>query len=144
MVKCCGKMPHHFGTIFRQSSIIKGLVLAARSNLLPGMFTVEVGELIALREGLLLAQFYNLSVDVVEINSRLVVSFLNDSIPHVGESNFIVKDIKAMFLDVGISKCLAVSRSGNSLALKLALLAFSSVRERLWLNLIEIVTRDYK
>ncbi|TXG57006.1 hypothetical protein EZV62_018319 [Acer yangbiense] len=108
------------GTAIRDD---KDLVLAAHSYQLTSIFNAEIGELIALREGLLLAQFYNLKVDVAEVISLFVVSFLNDSIPPVGESNFIVKDIKAMFLDVGISKCLAVSRSGNSLARKLALLA---------------------
>ncbi|TXG57422.1 hypothetical protein EZV62_018735 [Acer yangbiense] len=112
----------------------KGLVLAARSNQLPGILNVENGELIALRECLLLAHFYNLKVDYAEVISPSVVSIFNDSIPLVGESKFLMNDIKALFLDVGIIKCSAVSKSGNSLAFKLALSAFSSFREQLWLD----------
>ncbi|KAK0584046.1 hypothetical protein LWI29_006910 [Acer saccharum] len=40
----------------------KGLVVVARSKQLPGNFTAEIGELIALREGLQLAKFYNMKV----------------------------------------------------------------------------------
>ncbi|TXG53850.1 hypothetical protein EZV62_019106 [Acer yangbiense] len=107
----------------------KGLVVATRSNQLPGKFNAHNGELVALREGLLLAQFYNLQVDLAEVISPSVVSFFNDSIPLVGESMFIVNDIKVLFSNVGIIKCLAISNSGNSLALKLAISAFSSCRE---------------
>ncbi|KAK3189493.1 hypothetical protein Dsin_029054 [Dipteronia sinensis] len=106
----------------------KGLVIAAQSNQLVGSFNADVGELIALREGLLLALFYNLQVDFAEVVSPTVVSFLNDPTPLVGESKFIVQDIKSMFLAIGICKSLAISKSGNSLALRLELLAFSSAR----------------
>ncbi|TXG70978.1 hypothetical protein EZV62_005913 [Acer yangbiense] len=112
----------------------KGLVVAARSNQLPGKFTVEMGELIALREGLQLAHFYNMKVDLAEVISPKVVSILNDSIPLVGESKFIMNDIKMLVSVVGITKCLAVSKSGNSLALNLANSAFASFREWLWLD----------
>ena len=112
----------------------KGLVIAARANQLPGNFTTTFGELIALREGLLLAQFFNLKVDYVEGFSSSVCSILNDFIPLVGESKFIMNDIKVMCSDVGIIKCLAVSISGNSLALKLACSAFSSCSEYLCLD----------
>ncbi|KAK3204299.1 hypothetical protein Dsin_018345 [Dipteronia sinensis] len=112
----------------------KGLVLAAQSNQLAGVLNTDVGELIALWEGLLLALFYNLQVDLAEVVSPTMVSFLNDPAPLMGESKFIVQDIKSMFLAVGVCKSIAVSKSRNSLALKLALLAFSSARERLWLN----------
>ncbi|KAK3205159.1 hypothetical protein Dsin_019205 [Dipteronia sinensis] len=110
----------------------KGLVIAAHSNQLPGLFNVDVGELIALREGFLLGLFYNLHVDFSKFVSPTVVSFLNVLAPLVGESKFIVQDIKSMFLAVGICKSLASSKSRNSLALQLALLAFSSAWERLW------------
>ena len=112
----------------------KGLVIAARANQLPGRFTEEVGELIALREGLQLAHFYNLKVNLVEVMSHRVVSVLNDSIPLVGESKYVMNDINLLISIVGISKCLAVSKSGNSLALSLANSAFSSCSEWLWMD----------
>ncbi|KAK2654992.1 hypothetical protein Ddye_008044 [Dipteronia dyeriana] len=51
-----------------------------------------------------------------------------------GDSRFIVKDIKALFVKVGICKCEAIPGSGNSLAQNLASFAFSSVKESLWLD----------
>ncbi|KAK3205324.1 hypothetical protein Dsin_019370 [Dipteronia sinensis] len=99
----------------------KGRVLAARFNQLSGSFNLKAGELIALREGLLLALFYNLHVDIAEVASPNVVSILNDLAPPVGGSKFLIKDIKAMFLDVGICKSQVISKAGNSLAHKLAL-----------------------
>ncbi|KAK3200742.1 hypothetical protein Dsin_024157 [Dipteronia sinensis] len=41
----------------------KGLVIAALSIQLPGLFNADIGELIALREGLLLVHLYNLQID---------------------------------------------------------------------------------
>ena len=66
--------------------------------------------------------------------SPSLVSILNDSVPLVGESKFIVNDIKVLLSVVGIVKCLEVSKSRNSFAHMLALAAFSSVREFLWLD----------
>ncbi|KAK3193073.1 hypothetical protein Dsin_024383 [Dipteronia sinensis] len=111
-----------------------GRVLAARFNQLPGSFNLEVGELIALRKGLLLALFCNLHIDIAEVASPNVLSILNDPAPPVGGSKFLVQDIKAMFLDVGICKSQVISKAGNSLAHKLALEAFSSVKECHWLD----------
>ncbi|KAK3184200.1 hypothetical protein Dsin_031486 [Dipteronia sinensis] len=88
----------------------------------------------ALREGLLLASFYNLRVDFAEIASPTVVSMLNETVPSLGASKFIVSDIKDLFLAVGICKSQAVPKPGNSLAHRLALLVFSSVTERLLLD----------
>ncbi|KAK3223534.1 hypothetical protein Dsin_010559 [Dipteronia sinensis] len=113
----------------------KGLVLVARSNQLPGRFSHIVGVLMALREGLLLARFYNFCVDAVEVASQLVASIINNPVPSHRDSKFIVNDIKSLLLDVGCCKCQAISKSGNSLAHRLALLAFSSVQELIWLDL---------
>ncbi|TXG66527.1 hypothetical protein EZV62_007802 [Acer yangbiense] len=112
----------------------KGLVLAARSNRLPGKFTAELGEMMALREGLQLAHFYNMKVDLAEVISPKVVSILNDSSPLVGESKFLMNDIKMLITVVGITKCLAVSKHGNTLALNLANSASALSREWLWMD----------
>ncbi|KAK3212204.1 hypothetical protein Dsin_016910 [Dipteronia sinensis] len=82
----------------------KGLVLAARFNQLLGLFNPVMGELLALRKGLLLALFYNIHVDFAEVVSPTVVSILNDPNPIMGDSKFVVQDIKTMFLDVGICR----------------------------------------
>ena len=65
----------------------KGLVIAARATQIPGNFQAEIGELIALREGMLLAKFFDLKVDYAEGFSSLVVSILNDSILLRGNLN---------------------------------------------------------
>ncbi|TXG51243.1 hypothetical protein EZV62_023767 [Acer yangbiense] len=122
----------------------KGLVIAARSNQSQGKFKAKIGELIALREGLLLAHFYNLKVDYAEGFSPIVVSILNDSIPLVRESKFVMNDIKALCSDVGIIKSLVVSKSGNSLALKLAFSAFFSYSFPACLNPNAMVNKALK
>ncbi|KAK2640897.1 hypothetical protein Ddye_022660 [Dipteronia dyeriana] len=50
----------------------RGKVLIARSNLAIGSFSADIGHLMALREGLLLAKFYNLPISSVELSSRFV------------------------------------------------------------------------
>ncbi|KAK1549426.1 hypothetical protein Q3G72_001947 [Acer saccharum] len=52
----------------------KGWVVAALSKSLPGSFSPEVGELLALREGLLLAQRLKLKISCVELDASNVVS----------------------------------------------------------------------
>ncbi|KAK3205618.1 hypothetical protein Dsin_019664 [Dipteronia sinensis] len=47
--------------------------------------------------------------------------------------------IKAFLLEPGCCKCQAISKSRNSLAHKLALMAFSSAREFLWLDSSPVV-----
>ncbi|KAK2649080.1 hypothetical protein Ddye_016569 [Dipteronia dyeriana] len=58
----------------------KGKVILASSNTTwLSSFTAEVGEFIALREGLLLVKFYNIPVQIVEVNASNVASILNSS-----------------------------------------------------------------
>ncbi|KAK2637399.1 hypothetical protein Ddye_032191 [Dipteronia dyeriana] len=78
---------------------VKGKVLLARCIQMPGNFNHEVGELLALREGLRIANFYNLGVDSIE-----VASSLNDPSVPLGFSKLIVLDIKALMVDAGICK----------------------------------------
>ncbi|KAK3230595.1 hypothetical protein Dsin_002476 [Dipteronia sinensis] len=112
----------------------KGKVIIARSRQLDGSFSSDTGKLLALREGLLLAKFYNIDVKTAEVDSSFVASILNSQKPFLGDAKFIVNDIKALFLAFGICKCQATLKSGNSLALNLAMLAFSSSREQIWLD----------
>ncbi|KAK3218467.1 hypothetical protein Dsin_012437 [Dipteronia sinensis] len=59
----------------------KRRVLVARSKLLFGSFNNDIGQFVALRNGLMLAKFYNLQVRFVEVNSRKVVDSLNSQVP---------------------------------------------------------------
>ncbi|KAI9184745.1 hypothetical protein LWI28_012597 [Acer negundo] len=119
------------GAIIRDD---KGRVLLARSIQMLGIFSVGAGEFLAIREGLKLAKLYNWGVNFVEVtSSRVTSSFYGVDLP-LGFSKLIAVDIKDFLLDAGICKVQAIPKSRNSLALKLAHLAFSSVREFLWLD----------
>ena len=112
----------------------KGKVLVARSSRLWGSFPFDVGSFLAVRESLMPAKFYNIPINLVEINSNTVVSSLNSPVIPCDDARFIVSDIKALMYELGSSACLFVSNSGNTLAHSLASLAFSLVRESLWLD----------
>ncbi|KAK3205252.1 hypothetical protein Dsin_019298 [Dipteronia sinensis] len=96
-------------------------------KLVSGSFSTEVGQFIALRDGLMLATFYNFPVSIAEISSSKVASSFSYSNLSLGDVNFIINVIKALFSEVAICKCQATPKSGNSLAYNLASSAFSSV-----------------
>ncbi|KAK3228272.1 hypothetical protein Dsin_008134 [Dipteronia sinensis] len=54
----------------------RGKVLVARSNCLFGSFNAEVSPFMALREGLMLARFYNFHIQVAKVSSAKMVSEL--------------------------------------------------------------------
>ncbi|KAK0579754.1 hypothetical protein LWI29_030939 [Acer saccharum] len=78
--------------------------------------TLFIGEFLALREGLLMAKSLNLQVQVVEVDASIVATALNSSTSDLGDASFVINDIHALFKEVGVLKCQAVPRSGNSLA----------------------------
>ncbi|KAK3193892.1 hypothetical protein Dsin_025202 [Dipteronia sinensis] len=79
----------------------RGKVLVAHSNLFYGSFNAELGQFMALREGLMLARFYNFHIQVAEVSSSKVISSLNSPHPILDDARFIVSDIKALLSDVG-------------------------------------------
>ncbi|TXG74417.1 hypothetical protein EZV62_002996 [Acer yangbiense] len=120
-----------FGAAIRDN---KGKVIVARSKVLYGAFNVTTRCLLALREALLLAKVYNIQVKIAEVDSIKVAAILNSPMKFLGDISFIVKDIKILFAEVGIDRCLVSSESRNSLAFNLASLALSSSKEYLWLD----------
>ena len=120
---------------FRRSSRCIGMGATIRdSNGKVGSFSREVGHLLALREGLMLAKFYGLPIAIAE-NSFSSFSFSVASPgSYLWDTHLIVNDIQALSSDVGCCKCQATSKKGNLLAFNLASIVFSSVRERLWLD----------
>ncbi|KAK2662074.1 hypothetical protein Ddye_000648 [Dipteronia dyeriana] len=112
----------------------KGKVLVARLSLLMGSFSYEIGQLLAIRKGLLIVKFYHFSVSILESSSLSAISILSNAVNVRRDDYFIVNDIKALISDVGICKCQASSLKGNSLAHRLAWIAFSSAQECLWLD----------
>ncbi|KAL5735902.1 hypothetical protein ACOSQ2_030690 [Xanthoceras sorbifolium] len=118
------------GAVVRDS---QGKVVAASAKPLLGFFPAELGELLALREGLLLAMELNLIIEWVELDAANAVARIFNSCP----SSFmdpIVSDIKALFRVVGVSNCHAIPRSRNGMAHSLASLAFSSKEDFCWFN----------
>ncbi|KAL5775706.1 hypothetical protein ACOSP7_013263 [Xanthoceras sorbifolium] len=96
------------GAVVRDS---QGKVVAASAKPLFGFFPTELGEMLALREGLLLAKELNLFIEWVELDA-----------------------VNALFRAVGVSNCHAIPRSRNGMAHSLASLAFSSKEEFCWFN----------
>ncbi|KAL5755359.1 hypothetical protein ACOSP7_023579 [Xanthoceras sorbifolium] len=118
------------GAVVRDS---QGKVVAASAKPLLGFFPPELGELLALREGLLLAKEFNLIVEWVELDAVNVVARVSNSLP-CSVMDPIISDVKALFRAVGVSTCHAIPRSGNGMAHSLASLAFSSKEEFYWFN----------
>ncbi|KAK4855230.1 hypothetical protein QYF36_005303 [Acer negundo] len=110
----------------------KGNVLATSLTCLTSSYSVEVSQLLALREGLKLAKLLNQPVSFTKCSSPFAIAFLNCPVPNLEDSHFIVLDIKTLFSDVGICNCQASSIKGKSLANMLALKAFSYGKECLW------------
>ncbi|KAL5790036.1 hypothetical protein ACOSQ2_004924 [Xanthoceras sorbifolium] len=119
------------GAVVRDS---QGKVVAASAKPLLGFFPAELGELLALREGLLLAKEFNLIIEWVELDAASVVARLLNSLP-ISVLDPIFSDVKALFRAVRVSNCHAIPRSGNRMAHSLASLAFSSKEEFCWFNL---------
>ncbi|KAL5754526.1 hypothetical protein ACOSP7_022746 [Xanthoceras sorbifolium] len=119
------------GAVIRDSS---GLVVAAVSKTLLGCFSAETGEMLALREGLLLARNLGLNVQLIEVDACNVVSSVLGSDSCCGENGLIVLDIKALLKVVRFVKCQAISRKSNGVAHNLASLALSFLKERYWHN----------
>ncbi|KAK3188573.1 hypothetical protein Dsin_028134 [Dipteronia sinensis] len=107
-----------------------GRVVAAVSKSVASTVTAELGELLALREGLLLAKSFNLIISVAEVDATNVASMLNSDIPSLCDAFFLITDIKGLCKVVGDCRCQAISRFGNSLAHHLAALAFSSFQRQ--------------
>ncbi|KAL5784581.1 hypothetical protein ACOSQ2_006973 [Xanthoceras sorbifolium] len=97
------------GAVVRDS---QGKVVAASAKPLLGFFPAELGELLALREGLLVAKELSLIIEWVELDAASI----------------------ALFRAVGVSNYHVIPRSRNGMAHSLASLAFSSKEEFCWFN----------
>ncbi|KAK3183029.1 hypothetical protein Dsin_030315 [Dipteronia sinensis] len=109
-----------------------GKVIAALSKPISGIFTAEMGELLAVREGLLLVKFLKLSIQWVEVDASNVDFVVNSTDFLGGFAGCVIEDIKALSKDVGVLKCQAIPRSGNGVAHTLTALAFSYREEKIW------------
>ncbi|KAL5762800.1 hypothetical protein ACOSP7_019064 [Xanthoceras sorbifolium] len=89
-------------------------------------------ELLALRGGLLLAEQLDFSVGLVEVDAVNVVASVNSFKLSSCFAGFVIEDIQVFCRDIGVQKCFAIPRLGNSLAHNLASLAFSFERDSEW------------
>ncbi|KAK3217672.1 hypothetical protein Dsin_011642 [Dipteronia sinensis] len=110
----------------------KGWVVTALSKPVQGNLSPEAGELVALREWLLMAKRLNLKISCVEFDACNVVSKVSSVILDVGETEFVVNDIKTLFKEVEVQKCQTISRNGNRAAHNLASLALASNEVFVW------------
>ncbi|KAL5789812.1 hypothetical protein ACOSQ2_004700 [Xanthoceras sorbifolium] len=81
------------GAVVRDS---QGKVVAASAKPLLGFFPAELGELLALREGLLVAKELSLIIEWVELDAANAVARIFNSCPS-SSLDPIVSDIKALF-----------------------------------------------
>ena len=112
----------------------KGKVVAFWSSVLKGSFSNDLRQLLALRSGLFFAVSIGAPIAFAEISSPEAASLINNSAVSFGDFKYLVSDIKALLGDFGISSCMAIPISGNSLAQNLASLSFSSAKEFSWVD----------
>ncbi|PON69123.1 Ribonuclease H-like domain containing protein [Parasponia andersonii] len=87
------------GVVFRDHI---GTVLAACSKRIPGCFSVDIAELLAIRGGLLLAKDCGMKVSIVESDSQN--SCLNSSDP-LELDEFIFLDVKSLLHLTNCGSC---------------------------------------
>ncbi|KAK3198777.1 hypothetical protein Dsin_022192 [Dipteronia sinensis] len=88
-----------------------GLIVAAISKPMRGSFSAELGELLALREGLCSAKRLNLAVLVSEVDATNVVSAVNSDVSLFGDAFNVLVDIQALFIYITKTKSEQVNLS---------------------------------
>ncbi|KAK2654214.1 hypothetical protein Ddye_014070 [Dipteronia dyeriana] len=91
-----------------------------------------MGELVALREGLLLADKLQLKISCVEMDACNVVAKVSNCLVDVGVSEFVFSDVMALFKVVEVQNCHSISKIGNWMAHNLVALAVSSKEVFMW------------
>ncbi|KAK4850805.1 hypothetical protein QYF36_009914 [Acer negundo] len=84
-----------------------GDIMAAISKPIKRSFSAAVGELLALREGLLLAKNLNLTVNISEVDAVNVAHDINSSGSINYAIKFVVNDVKILMKEVGTGLCQA-------------------------------------
>ncbi|KAI9152736.1 hypothetical protein LWI28_000226 [Acer negundo] len=112
-----------------------GQVVVAMTKFVLGFFSAEMVELLALREGLLSAKNLGFIANWVEVDAANVASGLACDSFQWSDAGPIVIDIKGLFEDVRVVKCLSTPRNGNVMAYTLAALAFSYY----WFNYFNLI-----
>ncbi|KAL5784813.1 hypothetical protein ACOSQ2_007205 [Xanthoceras sorbifolium] len=79
------------------------------------LFSVAVGEALALREGLLFVQSLSLFVEWIESDAISVVNAILDMEAYLSFDGLVINDVKALCKSVGVIHCQAISRKRNGL-----------------------------
>ncbi|KAH7571806.1 hypothetical protein JRO89_XS04G0146000 [Xanthoceras sorbifolium] len=123
-------------TIIRDSA---GWVVAASYKSVHGSFSVDAGELLALRDGLLLAKRMGCSVQLVESDFSNAIGMVSNVVSCFRDIGCVIFDVKALCEEVGVVTCCVISRFRNGAAYSLAVLALSSLEDRFLQNICLIV-----
>ncbi|KAL5848379.1 hypothetical protein ACOSQ4_006392 [Xanthoceras sorbifolium] len=114
-----------WGIWFQRNQVVHG-----KQGLL--RVSADLGEFLALHEGLLLARQFGFLGCWVEVDASNVAAAVQNRHPSLGVAGSVLDDMLALCSNVQVYKCLAIPRSGNVLAHNLASEAFSSNKEVLW------------
>ncbi|PON41235.1 hypothetical protein TorRG33x02_338570 [Trema orientale] len=117
-----------FGMIEIKSLMV---VVAAISKKIPGRFSVKAVELLAVREGLLLAGQAGIPIFLFERDALRMVEGLTSSFPSASLAP-IYLDIKSPCKSGNLGTCLFIPRNGNKVAYCLAGLALNIPSDRIW------------
>ncbi|KAL5835243.1 hypothetical protein ACOSQ4_014740 [Xanthoceras sorbifolium] len=123
-------------TIIRDSA---GWVVAASYKSVQGSFSVDARELLALRDGLLLAKRMGCSVQLVESDFSNAIGMVSNVVSCFRDIGCVIFDVKALCEEVGVVTCCVISRFRNGAAYSLAVLALSSLEDRFLQNICLIV-----
>ena len=110
-----------------------GVVLATCAKRIAGSFEVETDELLAIREGLLLAKEWSILVHIVESSVLLIVQGINAASP-LAIYETLISDIKHLCKFVNCGPFCFVSRNGNNVAQALANHASIYPEDMLWVD----------
>ncbi|KAL5837642.1 hypothetical protein ACOSQ3_014811 [Xanthoceras sorbifolium] len=124
------------GTIIRDSA---SWVVAASYKSVQGSFSVDAGELLALRDGLLLAKRMGCSVQLVESDFSNAIGMVSDVVSCFRDIGCVIFNVKALCEEVRVVTCFVISRFRNGAAYSLAFLALSSLEDRFLQNICLIV-----
>ena len=100
----------------------RGMVVAARSKVMNGMYEAETTEAIAVEEGVLLASERELNQVIIESDSLSVVHAVNTS-SNIGELGSIIQGITGLLRAFGSWKMKHLKREYNKVAHELAQIA---------------------